>query len=64
MLTLSLTRQSLDSGAPEEQATFGILEVLANRRCLTEGVAGDANELLPGPLVSGYHLAEWLAWNR
>ena len=64
MLRLSLTRQSLDSGAPEEQATFGILEVLANRRCLTEGVAGDANELLPGPLVSGYHLAEWLAWNR
>ena len=64
MLTLSLTRQSLDSGTPEEQATFGILEVLANRRCLTEGVAGDANELLPGPVVSGYHLAEWLAWNR
>ena len=63
MLTLTLTPQPLDSGAPEERATFGVLKVLANGRCLTEGVAPDANELLSGPRVSGYHVAEWLAWN-
>ena len=64
MLALTLTPQPLDSGTIEEQATFGTLAVRANGRCLTEGVAPDANELLPGPRVSGYQLAEWLAWNR
>ena len=63
MLTLTLAPQSLDSGTIEERATFGILEVRANGRCLTEGVAIDANELSRGPSVSGYHIAEWLAWN-
>ena len=64
MLALTLKPLPLDSGAIEEQATFGILTVRANGRCLTEGVAPDASELLPGPCVSGYDIAEWLAWNR
>ena len=63
MLKLELASQHLDRGSIEEQATFGTLQVLANGRCFTEGVALDANELLAGPRVSGYHLAEWLTWN-
>lgn len=35
-----------------------------NGRCLTEGVASEcSSELLPGPYISGYHLAEWAMWN-
>ena len=54
---------ALGSGTIEEQATFGTLALRANGRCLTEGVAADGNELLPGPRVAGYYVAEWLAWN-
>ena len=63
MLTLTLTQAALSGGAIEERATFGRLVLEANGRCLTEGVATDSKELLPGPLVSGCHIAEWLAWN-
>ena len=64
MLTFNLLpRQSGDDASPEEAATFGRLEVRVGDHCLTEGVAHDANDLLPGPNVSGYHIAEWLMWN-
>lgn len=64
MLTFNLLpRQSTDDAPPEEAATFGRLEVRVGDHCLTEGVAHDANDLLPGPSVSGYHIAEWLMWN-
>ena len=64
MLTFNLLpRQSTDDAPPEEEATFGRLEVHVGDRCLTEGVAHDANDLLPGPNVSGYHIAEWLMWH-
>lgn len=63
MLTLALTQTPLRDGAIEERAAFGRLVLQANGRCLTEGVATDSKKLLPGPLVSGYHIAEWLAWN-
>ena len=64
MLTFNLTpQQSADDTPPEEVATFGRLEVRVGDRRLTEGVAHDANDLLPGPNVSGYHIAEWLLWN-
>ena len=64
MLTFNLLpRQSGDDAPPEAAATFGRLEVRVGNRCLTEGVAHDANDLLPGPNVSGYDIAEWLLWN-
>ena len=64
MLTFTLLPQrTLGHGPPEERATFGTLVVRANERCLTEGVAQDANDLSLGPNVSGYHIAEWLLWN-
>ena len=52
-----------EDASPEEAATFGRLEARVGDRCLTEGVAHGANDLSPGPSVSGYHLAEWLMWN-
>ena len=64
MLTFNLLpQQSAGDTAPEEAATFGRLEVRVGDHCLTKGVAHDANDLLPGPNVSGYHIAEWLLWN-
>lgn len=63
-LNIKLVPHTLDEGAPEEKATFGALQMRANGRCLTEGVAPQcSNELLPGPYVSGYHFAQWLLWN-
>lgn len=64
MLTFTLLPQRpSDNTPPEEAAAFGRLEVRVGDRCLTEGVAHGANDLSPGPNVSGYHLAEWLLWN-
>ena len=64
MLTFTLLPQrTVGHGPAEERATFGTLEVRANERCLTEGVAQDGDKLSLGPNVSGYHIAEWLLWN-
>ena len=62
-LTLSMVSKTLDLGSEEEIATFGAFVLKANGRRLTEGVGVDENELRPGPYVSGYHVAQWLAWN-
>ena len=37
---------------------------MADGRYLTEGFDEHAGSYREGPLVSGYHLAEWLVWNR
>lgn len=62
-LTVSLIPETLDRGSEEEIATFGAFVLEANGRRLTEGVGVDENALRPGPYVSGYHVAQWLAWN-
>ena len=62
-LTLSVVPETLDLGSEEECATFGAFVVEANGWRLTEGVGVEGNELRPGPYVSGYHVAQWLAWN-
>ena len=61
-LTIDLVPVELAAGAPEEQATCGMLVMEANGRRLTEGVT-DTDELKAGPWVSGYHVAEWFALN-
>ena len=64
MLTFTLLpQQRTDDTPPEEAATFGTFVVSIGNRCLTEGVAHGADDLLSGPNVSGYHVAEWLMWN-
>ncbi len=62
-LDLSLAPERLDDGAPEERAAFGLLTLRTAHASLTEGFDYFLNGYRPGPLASGYHLAEWLAWN-
>ena len=63
-LAFSLDPEALDEGSAEEKAGFGTIKVVADGHCLTEGFDGHAGSYREGPLVSGYHLAEWLVWNR
>ena len=60
---MSLSSEDLDSGSAEERATFGLFSMTANERLLTEGVDNLSRNVSHGPHVSGYPLAEWLAWN-
>lgn len=62
-LVFSLAPECLDEGSPEECAAFGILTVRSGQQILTEGHDHFFGALRSGPLISGYHLAEWLAWN-
>ena len=62
-LDISLAPEKLDEGSPEERAAFGLLSIRAGSLCLTEGFDWFIDALRPGPLVSGYHAAEWFAWN-
>lgn len=62
-LEFHLAPERLDEGAPEEQAAFGMFTIRANGLSLTEGLDHFIHALRPGPLVSGYHAAEWFAWN-
>jgi hypothetical protein len=62
-LEITLAPERLDEGSPEERAAFGLFTVKTPRLCLTQGVDWYVNALRDGPLVSGYHAAEWFAWN-
>ena len=62
-LAFSLDPETLDEGSAEEKAGFGTITVVADGHCLTEGFDEHAGSYREGPLVSGYHLAEWLVWN-
>jgi hypothetical protein len=62
-LIVSLAPERLDEGAPEERACFGLLTICAGELSLTEGFDSWINGYRRGPLVSGYHAAEWFAWN-
>lgn len=62
-LEISLAPETLDEGSPEERAAFGLLTIRSRQCFLTEGFDFFLNGYRPGPLVSGYHAAEWFAWN-
>ena len=62
-LIVSLSPESLVSGSAEEGATFGLFSMVANEHLLTAGEDVSKKELRHGPYVSGYPIAEWLAWN-
>ena len=62
-LAFSFDPEALDEGSAEEKASFGTVKVVADGQCLTEGFDEYAEIYREGPLVSGYHLAEWLIWN-
>lgn len=60
---IRLTPERLTEGSPEERAAFGHLIVKSNETLLSEGFDNLVDLRRDGPLVSGYHLAEWLLWN-
>ncbi len=62
-LEISLAPKRLNEGSPEECAAFGLFKVCTAETSLTEGFDYYLTGYRPGPLVSGYHMAEWLAWN-
>jgi hypothetical protein len=62
-LEFGLAPERLDEGSPEERAAFGLFSLRTAQQSLTEGFDYFLNGFRQGPLVSGYHVAEWLAWN-
>jgi hypothetical protein len=62
-LNIAVEWERLEEGAPEERACFGMLTFHHGDVSLTEGLDGFIERSRRGPLVSGYHLAEWMAWN-
>jgi hypothetical protein len=62
-LSIAAEWERLDEGTPEERACFAAVSIQCNGQLLTEGHDGFVNRIRSGPLVSAYHLAEWLAWN-
>ncbi len=62
-LEFGLAPERLDEGSLEERAAFGLFTLRTANQSLTEGFDHFLNGYRPGPLVSGYHAAEWLAWN-
>jgi len=62
-LEITLAPERLDEGTPEERACFGLFTMNAGASDLTGGLDYFISSYRPGPLVSGYHAAEWFAWN-
>ena len=62
-LEISLAPERLSEGSDEEKAAFGLFVIRAQQGSLTEGFDAFIDAYREGPLVSGYHAAEWLAWN-
>ena len=62
-LEIRITTEALEGCAPEEGAGYGLLSILAAGSYISEGIDHHIRSYRPGPLVSGYHLAEWLAWH-
>lgn len=60
---IAMAWERLEDGAEEERRCFGMLTLRHGSVFLTEGVDGFVDRNRRGPLVSGYHLAEWMAWN-
>lgn len=62
-LEIALAPERLDEGSPEERACFGLFTMRVGEVDLTGGIDFFISNYRPGPLVSGYHAAEWFAWN-
>ena len=62
-LEIATSFERLDEGMPEERAAFGMFTVQFGESFLTEGFDSYVPTARHGPLVSGYHAAEWFAWN-
>lgn len=63
MLDIALAPEHLGEGSPEERAAFGLFTIRTAHASLTEGFDSFIRNYRQGQLVSGYHVAEWFAWN-
>lgn len=62
-LEITLAPERMSEGSDEEKAGFGLFVMCAQQGSLTEGFDTFIDAYRDGPLVSGYHAAEWFAWN-
>ncbi len=62
-LSINADPERLDEGSVEERACFAAIAIRYGNISLTEGHDGIVNKIRSAPLLSGYHLAEWMAWN-
>ncbi len=62
-LEIDLSPERMDEGTAEERATFGLFTIKTQDTSLTEGFDYFLNGNRLGPLVSGYHAAQWFTWN-
>jgi hypothetical protein len=62
-LSIIVSPERLDEGSAEERACFGSIAIRYGNIWLAEGHDGFINKVRPAPLLSAYHLAEWIAWN-
>ncbi len=62
-LEIALAPERLDEGTPEERACFGLFTISSGESDLTGGIDFFIANYRAGPLVSGYHAAEWFAWH-
>lgn len=63
MFSISTDWEVLEEGSPEERACFGAVSIKMGNLWLSEGHDPFVRRVRKAPLVSSYHLAEWLAWN-
>jgi hypothetical protein len=62
-LSITADWERLDVGTSEERACFAAVGIQWNTISLTEGSDSFVNRVRSAPMVSAYHLAEWVAWN-
>ncbi len=62
-LKITLAPERVDNAAPEERVCFGRFTIETQSGSLTSGIDHYIEGYRDGPLVSGYHAAEWFAWN-
>ncbi|MBE3604756.1 hypothetical protein IMX07_14100 [bacterium] len=62
-LSITVSPERLDEGSFEERACFASIGFQCGDVWLTEGHDGFVNKVRSAPLLSAYHLAEWMAWN-
>jgi hypothetical protein len=62
-LSISADWEALSEGSPEERACFSALSISCHDKYLTEMLDAYVKRTRHNPLLSAYHLAEWMAWN-
>jgi len=62
-MVIEIDWERLEQGPPEERATFGAIGIRFGNRWLSEAHDSFVNRVRQKVHLSGYQLAQWLAWN-